>query len=117
MQVLKIDVTKINKDYLFKTKDKEDGTKGATYLDCAIHENKDGVDQYGNAGFITQSVSKELREKGVKGPIIGNWKNIGSNSAPTPTPPPATRPAATKTASRPAPPPRNDFADDDSVPF
>lgn len=69
MKLLKIDVTKIDKALLYK------GTKG-TYLDAALHENRDGTDQYGNDGFITQSVSKEERAKGTKGPIIGNWRNL-----------------------------------------
>jgi hypothetical protein len=63
----KIDVTKIDKARLFK------GTKG-TYLDLSLLENKAGTDQYGNDGFICQDVSKEEREQGIKGPIVGNFK-------------------------------------------
>ena len=70
MKVAKIDVTKIKKEHLFS------GKNGAKHLDIAIHENRDGTDQYGNDGFITQSVSKEARERGEKGPIIGNWKEL-----------------------------------------
>lgn len=66
---LKIDVTRIDKRHLFK------GTKG-TYLDLALKDNKDGKDQYGNDGFIVQEISKEAREAGEKGPIIGNWRHI-----------------------------------------
>ena len=69
MIVLKINVTKINKTHLFDGKD-------GKYLDCILNENKGGVDQYGNIGFITQSVSKEARAKGDRGPIIGNYKEI-----------------------------------------
>lgn len=65
---LKIDVTKIDKTHLFK------GEKG-TYLDLTLMEN-DKVDDFGNVGFISQSVSKESREAGIKGPIIGNYKSI-----------------------------------------
>ena len=32
----------------------------------------DQQDQYGNNGMITQDVSKEERDSGVKGPILGN---------------------------------------------
>ena len=68
MQVIqvKIDVTKINKDRLFK------GKQG-TYLDAVIFVS-DKPDQYGNDGMIVQSVSKEEREQGVRGEIIGNIK-------------------------------------------
>lgn len=69
MQKLKIDVRKIAKEHLFQ------GTKG-TYLDVTLLENKNGPDEYGNDGFIVQDVSKEAREAGVKGPIIGNWKHL-----------------------------------------
>jgi hypothetical protein len=68
---IKIDVTKINKDHLFR------GEKG-TYLDLVMRENKDGPGKYGDDGFVAQSVSKEAREAGEKGPIIGNWKYIGA---------------------------------------
>lgn len=69
MIVLKIDVTKIDKNHIFVG-------KSGKYIDCILNENKDGVDQYGNIGFIAQSVSKEAKEKGERGPIIGNYKEI-----------------------------------------
>jgi single-stranded DNA-binding protein len=34
----------------------------------------DQDDQYGNNGMITQNVSKEEKEQGVKGNILGNCK-------------------------------------------
>ena len=61
---LKIDVTKIDKARLFK------GKKG-TYLDATLFLN-DEPGQYGDNGMITQDVSKEEREQGVKGAILGN---------------------------------------------
>ena len=63
---LKIDVNKIDKTKLYN------GKKG-TYLDATLFLN-DQVDQYGNHGFIVQSVSKEERESGVKGTVLGNVK-------------------------------------------
>lgn len=66
---LKIDVTKIDKEKLFK------GEKG-TYLDCTIFL-KDQKDGYGNNGMITQSTTKEERESGNKGAILGNCKLMG----------------------------------------
>jgi len=73
------------------------GNKG-TYLDMVLFDNKDGKDQYGNDGFVVQSVSKEARQQGVKGPIIGNWKRVGED-APKPkasTPAPASKAATEK---------------------
>lgn len=64
----KINVKKIDKDALFRAE------SGATYLDVAFIENKNGRDEFGNDGFIAQSISKERREAGERGPIIGNWK-------------------------------------------
>jgi len=61
---LKIDVTKIEKDRLFQ------GKKG-TYLDATVFLN-DEPGQYGDNGMITQDVSKEEREAGTKGNILGN---------------------------------------------
>lgn len=66
---LNLDVTKISKELLYK------GKKG-TYCDLLLMENKDGTDQYGNDGFAVQGVSKERREAGERGPIVGNWKYL-----------------------------------------
>lgn len=67
----KIDVTKIEKARLFR------GAKG-TYLDLVIIEKKS---DYGDF-MICQSVTKEEREKGIKGPILGNGK-YARRSAPS----------------------------------
>lgn len=64
---LKLDVTKIEKARLFK------GQKG-TYLDATVFVDIDESDQYGNHGMITQDVTKEEREAGTRGPILGNVK-------------------------------------------
>ena len=63
---LKIDVTKIDKTTLFK------GQKGV-YLDATVLI-KEAPDQYGNDGMIVQDVSKEAREAGQQGAILGNAK-------------------------------------------
>lgn len=68
--------------------------KSGTYLDALLIENKEGPDKYGNDGFIVQSVSKEERDRGVKGPIIGNWKRIGEKVAPKATQPQPSTPEA-----------------------
>lgn len=62
---VKIDVTKIDKSRLFK------GEKG-TYLDLTTFIDLDNEGQYGDHGFISQSVSKEEREAQVQTPILGN---------------------------------------------
>ena len=73
---IKIDVTKIDKARLFQ------GQKG-TYLDATVFIDIDELDQFGNSGMITQDVSKEEKQSGVKGNILGNvklfWKDTGSN--------------------------------------
>ena len=73
---LKIDVSKIDKDRLFK------GQKG-TYLDATVFIDIDKKDQYNNNGLITQSVTKKEKDQGVKGNILGNcrvfWKGDGNN--------------------------------------
>jgi len=78
---IKIDVTKIDKARLYQ------GAKGQ-YLDATVFLNEE-QGQYGDNGMITQSVSKEERESGVKGAILGNVKILGefgdNNSAPAPS--------------------------------
>lgn len=97
---LKIDVTKINKERLFK------GEKG-TYLDAVLFLNDD-ADQYGQHGMITQSVSKEERQSGIKGAILGNCKIIGTGNANS----------ATGQPSQAAKPQTSAFnPDDDDLPF
>jgi len=63
------------------------GAKG-TYLDLCLLENRDGTDQYGNDGMVIQEISKEARESGRKGPIIGNYRVIHAATKPAATPPP-----------------------------
>jgi len=80
---IKLDVTKIDKARLFN------GAKG-TYLDLTTFVDLGAEDQYGNHGFISQSVSKEEREAGVKTAILGNCKVFyGGQSVAAPTPPAA----------------------------
>lgn len=91
----KLNVSKILKDHLFK------GEKG-TYLDITLIENKEGTDQYGNDYFVVQDLGKEAREKGEKGPILGNAKIRGK------------QPAAAQSKSAPA---AQKPVDDSDVPF
>lgn len=64
---LKIDVSKIDKNRLFK------GQKG-TYLDATVFINLEEEGQYGDHGMITQDVSREERDQGERGAILGNCK-------------------------------------------
>ena len=75
MIIAKIDVTKLDKSHFFK------GQKGI-YTDLMLIPNKDGGDQFGNDGFVSQGVSKEARDKGEKGKIVGNYKKIHRPEAP-----------------------------------
>jgi hypothetical protein len=56
------------------------GENGALYADLLLFENKT-PDKYGNAGFVVQGVGKDVRERGERGPIVGNWKHIGQKPA------------------------------------
>jgi hypothetical protein len=100
---IKIDVTKLDKARFHK------GQKG-TYADLNLVVDLDQVDQYGNNGFITQSVTKEERESGVKLPILGNgkiyWREEPQQGY---QPPPAQQ---EQKNAPPAPPPA-----DDDLPF
>lgn len=74
---VKIDVSKILKEHLFK------GEKG-TYLDITLLENRNGPDQYGNHYMVVQDLGKEARERGEKGPILGNGKEFGAKAQAAP---------------------------------
>ena len=73
---LKIDVTKIEKGRLYQG-------KTAKYLDATVFVDLDNFDQYDNSGMITQDITKKEKDKGIKGPILGNckvfWKDSGQS--------------------------------------
>lgn len=71
---IKIDCTKIQKERLYQ------GKNGAKYLDAVLIPTPN--DKYGNSHFIAQSVSKEEREAGKRGPIIGNAKILATREKP-----------------------------------
>ena len=104
---LKIDVKKIDKDRLFT------GSKG-TYLDATVFLD-DSPGQYGDNGMITQDVSKEEREAGTKGNILGNAtivKILGDdNHSSQPAPARGLTPAGGPVSDAGA------FKDDDEIPF
>lgn len=79
---IKIDVTKIDKEALYR------GAKG-TYLTLTVWPNKDGEDQYGNHASVKQDLGKDRRDE--KAPFIGNARIIQRRNAPQSKPqqPPA----------------------------
>lgn len=103
---VKIDVTKIDKDRLFK------GEKG-TYLDLTTFIDTDELDKYGNNGFISQSVSKEEREAKVQTPILGNIKVFYNDANPQQQHPNTAQPSQDAPIQQGAKP---DHFDDD-IPF
>ena len=113
MQKLNINVSLIDKSELYE------GKKGK-YLSLTLFENRDGTDQYGNDGFIVQEISRERRENGEKGPIIGNWKHHGRQEAPRDRSPAGDRKRAEEagrpSSQRPERPTQPDDETDD-IPF
>jgi len=93
---LKIDVKKINKERLYN------GKKG-TYLNAVLFLGQH-ADDYGNHGMIVEDITKEERDAGVKGNIIGNAK----------LPMPAHSPAQQQQS---APPPPQQNNQEDDTPF
>lgn len=62
----KLDVTKVMKEHLFP------GKGGQKYLDIICIPTPDS--KYGDCHVVCQSLPKELRDNGQKGPILGNMK-------------------------------------------
>ena len=75
MKTGRIDVTKIDKEKLFI------GKKG-TYLDFVIIDTPNS--EYGNA-MIVESITKEEREAGKKGTILGNIKEFKKDTKENPS--------------------------------
>lgn len=71
MITVKIDVMKIDKSKLFH------GKNGAKYLDIVLIDSSQN-DKFGNDYMVIQQNTKEEREKGIKGAILGNGKIVGA---------------------------------------
>lgn len=134
---IRIDVTKLDRARLYK------GEKG-TYLDVTGFLDLDQVDEFGKSGFVTQSITKEERQAGVKLPILGNYTIFyredmgnapqGNHQASRPPAPPQA-PQAPQQMQQPQPAPQayapqqgqyqpqpgqapsGDYDSDDSIPF
>lgn len=68
MITLNLNLSLVNKARLYK------GKKGQ-YLSAVLYLTPT-VDQYGNNGFIAESISKEERQAGQRGTILGNARII-----------------------------------------
>lgn len=95
---LKLDVTKIIKDALFRG-------KNGVYLDIALFEKPGDYSD----GYAVQSISKERRQAGERGPILGNFTIMDK----TPRQSPPTRPAPTQRTTPPPAAQNPDLASDD----
>lgn len=51
-------------------------TDKGQYLELTLIPNRDGPGQHGDDGFVTVNLSREQREAGEKGPIVGNWRHL-----------------------------------------
>ena len=115
---LKINVSEIDKARLFA------GKKGK-YLDATVFIDLEQLDQYGNSGMITQDVSKEEKDQGVKGNILGNCKLFWSEGGQAPqqqqAPQQAPNPQSFQSNPQSQPPqqaPANNYSDfDEDIPF
>ena len=76
---VKMNVSQIDKARLFK------GNKGI-YLDATVFIDIDQKDQYDNNGMITQDITKEEKDNGVQGNILGNvqvfWSDAQQQQSP-----------------------------------
>ena len=72
MKTINLNLKKLDDAAIFR------GAKG-DYADLILF---DKPDQYGNDGFVVQSISKERRDAGERGPIVGNWKDTEKREAP-----------------------------------
>jgi hypothetical protein len=96
---IKIDVTKIDKEALYR------GAKG-TYLTLTVWPNKEGRNQYGDDAIVKQDLGKDRRDE--KPEIIGNARIIERRNAPQSKP--QELPARAKTIYE-------EMSDADEIPF
>lgn len=106
---IKVNVTKILKQYIFEG-------KNGKYLNLVAWPNKNGTGQYGDTHFVSQDLPKEARDEGIQAPILGNL-TLPEDEAPPPRQQ-AARPAPRPNTARPAPSaPIEDGMEDDDIPF
>lgn len=98
---ISINTSKIPKERLFQG-------KNGKYLNIILVEKPD---EYGNSGFVSMDVSKEEREAGTRGEIVGNWKELSKGGQAQVRPRAAAPPPARRA------PVDSGFDDEESVPF
>jgi hypothetical protein len=101
MIIAKLDVTLIDKTALFPGKKPNRAGKMPQYLDVILIPVQES--KYGETHFCVQGIGKERKERGEKGPILGNATDKGAKQDGAPVAP-----------RNPAPPPQDDSGD---VPF
>lgn len=102
MITIKLNVTKLQKEHFIH------GKKGGIYADLILIEHPS---DFGDDGFVAQSISKEERDAGERGPIVGNWRESNKEKAPPP-------PRQASAPERPAPKPQPELPiEDDDIPF
>ena len=77
---LKIDVTKLTKEKLFK------GQKG-TYANVTVAANMDGESEYGDTHYVYEQQTKEEREAKTPKNYVGNGKEFVFNGGSAATEP------------------------------
>ncbi len=102
--IIKIDVTKLKKEWLFR------GQKG-TYADLVLYYN-DQPDEYGNDCAIKQNPPREARDNGEKGVYVGNAKLMPQRGGAAPAQQ-QTRPAPGGQRRANVPPPAQEMEEDD----
>ena len=111
---IKINVTKILKEYIYEG-------KNGKYLNLVAWPNKNGPGQYGDTHFVCQDIPKEARDSGVQAQILGNL-TLPEDEAPPPrqqqrpAPRQTSRPKPPGTIEHPAPQ-IEDGMEDDYIPF
>jgi hypothetical protein len=101
---MSINLSKLDRSELYV------GKTGDKYLNAQFYL-KDEPDQYGHHGMITQSISKERREAGERGEILGNAKMLVFADKPQ------RAPSRAPVVVAPQPSLMDDLDDDDSLPF
>jgi hypothetical protein len=114
---IKINVTRILKEYIFEG-------KNGKYLNLVAWPNKNGTGQYGDTHFVSQDIPKEARDEGVQAPILGNL-TLPEDEAPARQQPPQKRVIHQQAPPRLSPPgtieypegPIADGMEDSDIPF
>ncbi len=89
--VLKIDVTKLRKEWFFRS------DKGPVYADLVLYHN-DEPDKFGNDCSIKQNPPKDARDAGEKGHYVGNGKLMQVRQPQSPPQRPPRKPTVARQA-------------------